>query len=253
MTHSEHQLAIVILAAGKGTRMMNPEAAKVMYNLDSRPMVEHVTELAFRVHPQRVLVVVGHQKQMVVSHIGRLFPSAEFVDQTEQLGTGHAVMQTEDALRHFGGSVLVLSGDVPLLTHLTLERLLKTHWQLRAAATVLTADLANPTGYGRIVRNADGTVEKIVEERDADAEMRQVREINSGVYVFEKAELFGALKFITPENSQHEYYLTDVFEYFWKQNWKVAALKVERAEEISGVNSADELEYVRKLFQAGSG
>ncbi|MEE9225965.1 MAG: sugar phosphate nucleotidyltransferase [Bacteroidota bacterium] len=252
MTLPEQRLAIIILAAGKGIRMKNPETAKVMYQLDGRPMVEHVSQLAFILHPQRVLIVVGHQKQLVADHISTLFPSAEFVHQLEQLGTGHAVMQTDGALRAFDGSVLVLSGDVPLLTQRTLESLLRTHREIRAVATVLTAELANPEGYGRVVRNADGALKKIVEEKDADPETRQIREINSGVYVFKKTELFEALRFITPENAQHEYYLTDVFEHFWNRGWKVAALKAERPEETSGVNSAEELDYVRKLYHPRS-
>lgn len=226
--------------------------AKVMYHLDRRPMVEHVAELAFSLHPERVLLVVGHQKQLVVDHINKLFPSAEFVDQLEQLGTGHAVMQADAALRDFDGSVLVLSGDVPLLRKRTLENLLRAHRQAGAVGTVLTAELATPEGYGRIVRNPSGTLRKIVEEKDADAETKQVREINSGVYVFEKSELFEALRFVTPENAQHEYYLTDVFEYLWKHGWQVAAVKAERPEEISGVNSEGELDYVRKLYEPHS-
>lgn len=229
--------------------MRNPEKAKVMEQLDSRPMVEHVCQLALNLHPQRVLVVVGHRKEVVIDHITKLFPSVEFVDQPEQLGTGHAVMQTAGALRAFDGSVLVLSGDVPLLTLRTLQSLLRMHWGVGAAATILTAELANPRGYGRVVRNAEGTVQRIVEDRDADPATREILEINSGVYVFKKTELFKALQLITPENSQREYYLPDVFGYFWNHGWKVAALKVNQSDEISGVNSAEELSHVRKLYK----
>ena len=232
--------------------MKNPDRAKIMELLDSRPMVEHVTQLALSLQTQRVLIVVGHQKQQVVKHLSSLFPTVEFVDQLEQLGTGHAVMQTDGAFRSFDGSLLVLSGDVPLLTKRTVERLLRTHWQFRSKATVLTAHLANPGGYGRIVRNADGTLRKIVEEKDSDFETRQIQEINSGIYVFEKGELFEALRFIRPENTKLEYYLTDVFEYFSNRGWKTAALKADQPEETSGVNSAEELEYVRKLSQPRS-
>jgi len=232
--------------------MKKAKSPKVMEPLDNRPMVELVTHLAFRLHPERVLIVVGHQKDMVIDHIRKLFPSAEFVEQREQLGTGHAVLQTQESLEGFDGIVLVLSADVPLLRGRTLERLLNLHLEKRAVATVLTAEFDNPQGYGRIVRNPDGMLKKIVEEKDADPETRKIREINSGVYVFKKRALFEALSHITPENAQHEYYLPDVFEYFWRNHWNVAGYITDRPDETVGVNSMQELDRARKLYEIRS-
>src|SRR5713101_2362306 len=152
------KLAVVILAAGKGTRMNNPDIAKVMYDINGKPMLEYVVELATVLQAHHILVVVGWQKQAVVDHIAKVNPSVDFIDQKEQLGTGHAVLQTEEALREFEGDVLVLSGDVPLLTEKTVRALVGFHRTSRASATILTVELTDPSGYGRVVRNQDGSV-----------------------------------------------------------------------------------------------
>jgi len=247
---SRRDVAAVVMAAGQGTRMKDPARAKVMYELNGRPMVHYVVDVAYALGASRVIVIVGYQKDVVISYLRSSHPNALCVVQEKQLGTGHAVLQAEGSLEGFEGDVLVLSGDVPLLTKRTMQLLLRHHFGTGAAATILTAQMEDPTGYGRIIRNPGGSVEKIVEHRDASKEERNIREINSGIYVFEKKKLFEGLRSITPNNTQNEYYLTDVFEYFWRHHWRVSALLAERAEEIHGINTVAQLERARAIVEA---
>ena len=244
----ESKLAVVIMAAGKGTRMKNPEMAKVMYTVDRRPMVEHVVDLALRLHSSQTVVIVGWQKDTVIQHLQKTGKPVVCVEQSPQLGTGHAVMQAERSLDGFTGDVLVLSGDVPLLTEKTTRGLIGHHRQEHAAATVLTAVLDDATGYGRVLRNAKGDVVGIVEHKDASEQQRHIREINSGIYLFSKAILFEGLKHITPNNVQKEYYLTDVFQYLWKHSLPVRAVQADDPMEIGGINTLQQLDEARAAF-----
>ena len=243
-------LAVIIMAAGKGTRMKNPDMAKVMYEVAGKPMVEHVVNLGKRLKATRILIIVGWQRDTVVNYLLKVTDGIEFVDQLQQLGTGHAIMQTVEPLKEFDGNVLVLSGDVPLLTYETLDSLMATHAKTSALATILTAELADPTSYGRIICNNEGSVLKIAEQKDASPAELTVKEINSGIYVFDKMKLFEALQQIKPNNAQGEYYLTDVFEYFWKNNWCVSALKAKNPVEIMGINNLVQLEEARRIFES---
>jgi UDP-N-acetylglucosamine pyrophosphorylase len=243
------ELAVVIMAAGKGTRMKNPEMAKVMYPIAGRPMIEYVVDLALRLRASRTVVVVGWQKQSVIDHLSRTFSSVTCVEQTPQLGTGHAVMQAEEALVGFAGNVLVLSGDVPLLSYRTTAALLQGHESARATATVLTALIDTPSGYGRILRDGTDHVVGIVEEKDATAEQKQIREINSGIYVFDRGALFEGLKHITPANAQKEYYLTDVFHYFWRNHLPVRAVPADEPAEVRGINTIEQLEEAQEVLR----
>ena len=243
----QRPLAAVIMAAGKGTRMKDSSKAKVMYEVLGKPMVHYVVDLAMMLKVSRVIVIVGYQRDTVIQYLQNSHPNVEIAVQAEQLGTGQAIMQAEETLKDFTGDVVVLSGDVPLLTADSMQELIDHHHQTAASATILTADFADPTGYGRIIRNSDGSVKKIVEHKDATEEERHVKEINSGIYVFNGQKLFDGLKHITPQNVQNEYYLTDVFEYFWKRQWKVSALKTLHMEEIIGVNTVNQLEEVKQV------
>jgi UDP-N-acetylglucosamine pyrophosphorylase len=194
------------------------------------------------------IVIVGWQKRSIIDHLARTHKSVTCVAQEPQLGTGHAVMQAEPALHEFTGDVLVLSGDVPLLSYATMKALIDHHQSTAAAATVLTAELKDPSGYGRIVRNAQGRVLAIVEQKDATDDQRKVKEINSGIYVFDKVRLFEGLKHITPSNAQKEYYLTDVFAYFWNNKLPVQAVVAADPREIQGINTLAQLEEARAVM-----
>ena len=235
------QLAVVILAAGKGKRMNNPEKAKVMFELDGKPMIDYVVKTARSLQPKKIIIVVGWQRESVVEHISSKFPGVEFVEQPEQLGTGHAVLQTKSQLDDFKGDVLVLSGDVPALKEQTAGALIGFHRMSEASATIFTAGLEDPSGYGRIVRNKDNSVKKIVEDKDASKTELAIKEINSGIYVFDKVQLFAALAKIKQNNAQGEYYLTDVFEIFWQYHWHVSAVKALDSFEVMGINTVEQL------------
>ena len=243
-------LGVIILAAGKGTRMKSPDIAKVMYEINGKPMVDYVVNVAMKLQAERILLVVGWQKQSVIDHISAISSNIEFVEQEQQLGTGHAVLQTDEALKEFDGDLLVLSGDVPLLTEKTAQALIGYHRMSGAMATILTAEVNDPSGYGRIVRNDKGNVQKIVEHKDATNYEAAINEINSGIYVFDKEKVFEALHQLTPNNAQGEYYLTDVFEYFWKKNWQIAAVKALDAVEVMGINDVQQLDMARNILVA---
>ncbi len=249
MKTPERHFATVIMAAGKGTRMLNSEKAKVMFEVGGRPMIEHVVELAVGLNSSRIIAVVGYHRDSVIAHLSRVFPSVEFALQEPQLGTGHAVMQTTQLLSAFRGDVLVLSGDVPLLRQSTILDLIHHHHGTGAVGTILSADLDIPTGYGRILRDSAGNVVGIVEEKDASPEERKVCEINSGIYIFDSVRLFEALKHINTNNAQKEYYLTDVFAYYWIHKLKVSAKKAGDFNEIRGVNTVAQLDEAASLLQ----
>ncbi len=249
----EKRLAVVILAAGKGTRMKNSEKSKVMFEIEGRPMVAYVVDLARNLGAERILLVVGWKKESVIAYFGGGDPQISFVSQDIQLGTGHAVQQTGGALSDFDGDVLVLSGDVPLLTEKTVRALIGYHRATGAVATILTAEVPDPTGYGRIVRNKDESVLRIAEEKDAGAGEKKIGEINSGIYVFSRKELFEALGQITPENTQKEYYLPDVLEIFRRKDLLISAVKCLDPAEVAGINDSEQLESARRVMLGRGG
>ena len=238
-------IASIILAAGKGTRMKS-KIPKVLHKVSGKSLVWHVCQAASYIGIKENIIVIGHQAGEVETEMGGKY---KYALQEEQLGTGHAVMQAEPYLSEEVETIVVLCGDTPLLTGLTLQKLLEYHQETKASATILSAVLVDPFNYGRIVRNASGQVKMIVEEKDALLQERAIKEINSGTYCFNREALFSALKEITPENKQGEYYLTDVIEILVKNNQKVEAVAVEDPIEISGINTRIHLAEAEKVFQ----
>ncbi|MHB9093169.1 MAG: sugar phosphate nucleotidyltransferase, partial [Eubacteriales bacterium] len=216
------QVASIILAAGKGTRMKS-RLPKVLHGVCGKPMLTHVIQAACDSGVGRNIVIIGHEADLVRDKVGS---NIEWVNQSEQLGTGHAVMQAEPLLSGFEGSILILCGDTPLITSNTLKELMLTHTAAGNSVTVLTALMDDPTGYGRLVRDAAGEVKEIVEHKDASPQQLEIYEINTGIYCFDGPKLFGALKVISPANAQGEYYLTDVLAVLKNNGERIGAVKV---------------------------
>ncbi len=236
---------VVVLAAGEGTRMRSA-TPKVLHALAGRSLLGHVVEAASALEPHHLVVVVGHGRGAVEEHLAEIAPWALTVVQSEQNGTGHAVRialadLAERGVETSSGPVVVLTGDTPLLTGTTLVTLVADHTTAGAAATVLTARVADPAGYGRIVRAADGALERIVEEKDADDDERAIDEINSGMYAFAPDRLAASLGRLTTDNAQGEEYLTDVVGLLRADGDAVAASVCVDADEILGVNDRVQL------------
>lgn len=238
-------VATVILAAGKGTRMKS-RLPKVLHRVCGKPMVEHVLAAAQAIGIEKQVVVVGFGAEDVQAALG---DRCEYVVQKEQLGTGHAVLQAEALFANFTGTVMVLCGDTPLLTKELLAGLLAEHEKQQNVATVLTACLTNPTGYGRVIRDQAGGVAKIVEQKDASNEEQLVQEINTGIYCFAGQELFNALHSITADNAQGEYYLTDVIEVAVKAGKRVGAFTTDNFVDTLGVNSRVQLAEAETIMR----
>jgi bifunctional UDP-N-acetylglucosamine pyrophosphorylase/glucosamine-1-phosphate N-acetyltransferase len=232
-------LHLVILAAGKGTRMKSA-APKVLHRVAGLPMVEHVLRAAAPLHARTTVVVVGYEADRVRQALAG-WPGLRFALQEPQLGTGHAVLQAAPALAGARGTLLVLSGDVPLLRPATLAALVARHREQGAAMTVLTALVERPDGYGRIVRDEAGTLLRIVEERDASPAERAIREINTGIYAFALEPLFDALHAVGDRNAQGEYYLPDLAAIYRERGLRVEALVADDWQEVIGVNTRQEL------------
>ena len=222
----------VILAAGKGTRMKS-DLPKVLHKVAGISMLEHVFRSVSAIEPEKTVTVIGHKAELVEQVLAG---QTEFVRQTEQLGTGHAVMMAEPVLENLTGQTLVIAGDTPLITGESLKNLIDFHINHKNVATILTAEADNPFGYGRIVRNQHGEVIKIVEQKDASDFEQQIKEINTGTYVFDNVRLFEALKNINTNNAQGEYYITDVIGIFRENGEKVGAYTLKDFDESLGVN-----------------
>jgi bifunctional UDP-N-acetylglucosamine pyrophosphorylase/glucosamine-1-phosphate N-acetyltransferase len=237
---------LLVLAAGKGTRMKSA-LPKVLHAPGELPLLELVLRTADHLSPASIIIVVGHQAEVVQASLrGR--PGVRFALQEPQLGTGHALLQAESALRGAAGTVVLLSGDVPLLRAETLQALVRRHEETGAAATVLTAVVGDPHGYGRIVRT-DGRIAAIVEHKDASADERGITEINSGIYAFDLAPLFDALRQIGSANAQGEYYLPDLVTIYRARGLGVETVTLDDPREIMGVNSRKELAHVGGILK----
>lgn len=235
-------LLAVILAAGEGKRMYSKKP-KVLHELCGMSMVEHVCHCAKEAGAEEIVVVVGH----CAEEVQKKLKGVKFAFQKNQLGTGHALMQADKYIE--SGTVLVLCGDTPLLRAETIRKMYEIHKAQNNHATVLTADFENPFAYGRIIRDSSGNISAIVEERDADSKQKEIKEINSGIYLFEGRMLKEALCRLNNDNDQGEYYLTDVIKNFSNKNLKIGAFKIENSHEIMGVNNRLQLSEAEALMR----
>jgi len=239
MQYGERKVSAVILAAGKGTRMKS-DLAKVLHPLCGKPMLTYSIEVAQALGAEDIAVIIGHQADMVREAFKE--QGLIFIEQREQLGTGHAVLQAKNAFCHYHGTILILCGDVPLLRPSTVIALFKYHIAEKAALTVLTTILDDPTGYGRIVKGGNpGEVVRIVEEKDGSPDEKKIREINTGIYCVEADFLFRAVAEIGNDNVQKEYYLTDIVGIAWEQGFKTRSFIAVNSFEVMGINTPFDL------------
>jgi len=243
--------SIIILAAGLGKRMNNPDIPKVLSELDNKPLIYYVLKVAIAMNPDKICIVVGHQKEKLISYINDVilyefpFTKIEYAMQEEQLGTGHAVMCCENNFENYDGKILILSGDVPLLQEKTLSDFIKN--SVEADLSVLTSVASNPFGYGRILRDDNENILGIKEEKDATDLERLIYEINTGIYFVDAKLLFSLLKKIKNENNQSEYYLTDIVSIGLLESNNVIANTIAPFVEIQGINTIEQLEELEQI------
>lgn len=248
MTHFRHPgTAALVLAAGQGKRMKS-DLAKVLHPMAGQPLLAHVLATLERLGVGRVLVVIGHQRDRVRAAFAEA--EVEWIVQAEQRGTGHAVLMAGPALEAFEGTLLVVCGDTPLLQASTLHELLEGHARTGSVVTVLSMRLPDPAGYGRIVRNSEGSLHAIVEDGDATAEQRAIAEVNSGIYAFDYPSLVTVLSQLTAHNAQGEYYLTDTVALLQRGGRPVSVMCVPDHRELLGINTAGQLEEAERIHGA---
>jgi UDP-N-acetylglucosamine diphosphorylase/glucosamine-1-phosphate N-acetyltransferase len=250
MENIGERLSTIILAAGKGKRMKS-DLAKVLHPLRGKPMLTYPVDIAQAVQSEKVVVVIGHQAEEVKKAFKN--KGLIFVEQREQLGTGHAVLQAADVLKHHKGTVLILCGDVPLLKVSTVYALIDCHMMQKSVITVLTTVLNNPFGYGRVIKNETGDVLQIVEEKDAVARQKQIKEINTGIYCMQSPFLFDAVAALDSENAQNEYYLTDIVKIANQKNFKVSSFVADDPMEVMGINTAEDLQRAQQFLKKAMG
>ena len=242
--------SVVILAAGKGKRMNNPDLPKVLADLDGNPLLSYVLDASNAINPSSTIAIVGHQKEIVEEYLKNNYPSVKTAYQLQQLGTGHAVMQAAEQLNGFEGNVLILCGDVPLLRTKTINKFISNHNENNSDLSVLSAITENPTGYGRIVRDTKCNFTKITEQKDASEEVKLIKEINSGIFLVDSKMLFEALNKISNKNAQGEYYLTDIVEIFINENKTCMAFAGVGFDELQGINSPEDLARAAKYMKS---
>jgi len=236
---SESKLAVIILAAGKGTRM-NSELPKVLHTINNKPMILNVIKCAYQINAKPIITILGYKYQLIKEALKN--EDVEFALQEQQNGTAHAVIQCESKLKEFDGNILVLSGDVPFISPQTLKSLIKTHIKSNSKASLLTCRLDDPSGYGRIIKKENNTLKKIIEHKDANEEELKETEINTGIYIFNSVKLFKILPQISNKNKQKEYYLTDVINILLDNNESVFVQRTTNTNEIIGINTLEQLE-----------
>jgi len=249
MEKQPDSITAVVLAAGKGTRMKT-DRPKVAVTIHGKPMLNYVIDNLVAGGITRIVFVVGYKKEEVMSLVPPLSGiNATFVFQEEQKGTAHALLCAERVLTDFHGDVDVASGDMPLIRPETFRTLVREHRTKSNRATVLSATMENPFGYGRLVRDGEGKLTGIVEEKDADDEIRKIREVNTGTYVFDAPEIFEILKKIDTKNKQQEFYLTDAVAIFKNRGDSVGSLLLDDANESLGANSMEDIVRIEKLVK----
>ncbi|MDP8203600.1 MAG: sugar phosphate nucleotidyltransferase [Candidatus Tenebribacter mawsonii] len=240
------QTATIILAAGKGTRMKS-DKPKVIFELAGKPMINRVVQTANKINSDIIAIVVGYKKNQVIDVVPKN-KNIKFIEQVQQNGTGHAIIVTQNIFKDFDGDIFILCGDVPLLRYKTLEKIRQQHREKNASCTVLTATMDDALKYGRIIRNAKGDVQRIVEFKDATKVEKEIKEINTGIYCFDAKDLFDALQNIDNNNNQNEYYLTDTLEILNTQHKMVTSVILDDMVEASGVNSKEQLAVLETEF-----
>lgn len=242
--NEKQRVSAIILAAGKGKRM-NSDVAKVLHPLCGKPMLAYSVDAAKALNVEKIIVIIGHQAGLIREAFKD--EGLIFVEQREQLGTGHAVLQARDIFRSYDGTMLILCGDVPLLSPSTIRALLEIHILEKSVVTVLTTVLDDPFGYGRVIKEGNrGGILRIVEEKDASPAEKKIREINTGIYCVESNFLFRAVGDIGNENIQKEYYLTDIVGIAWKKGFKTRSFITANSYEVMGINTPDDLKKASK-------
>ncbi|MFS1510849.1 bifunctional UDP-N-acetylglucosamine diphosphorylase/glucosamine-1-phosphate N-acetyltransferase GlmU [Chengkuizengella sp. SCS-71B] len=239
------ELLSIVLAAGKGTRMKS-KLHKLLHPVCGKPMVGHVIDVLKGIDCKRIVTVIGHEGEAIRSYLG---DEVEYVVQEKQLGTGHAVLQAKSLLENEEGVTLIINGDGPLITAESLTKLIEVHKDTNAAATILTAELDNPHGYGRIVRGDNQYVTRIVEQKDCSTEENEIKEINTGTYCVNNKKLFQALNQVTNHNAQEEYYLTDIIGILKQQNEKIEGYVLKDSNESFGINDRVQLAQAEKIMR----
>ncbi len=245
MVSSNQSVKALVLAAGKGVRMKS-DLPKVLHQLAGKPLVMHVLENLKAAGIADIIAVVGYRGEMVQETVDTF---ATIVWQKEQLGTGHAVMQAENALKGFDGGVVVACGDVPLMKPETFRAAIDEGRREHVRAVVVTMQLDNPFGYGRIIRDENGNIARIVEEKDANEEDKRIKEVNTGTYYFDAKLLFEGLSTVGTDNAQKEYYLPDVIQYIRQEGYLVKPLLLKDPLEGAGINSKEELQRIEEMIQ----
>lgn len=239
MNHSN--LRICILAAGKGTRM-NSDLPKVLHKINNKTLLQFVIETSKSLNPTEIILIVGYKKEAVINSVNKF--NLSFAYQNEQRGTAHAIMQCKEYLKNKSGKTLILSGDVPLISTNTLKNLIKVHDDDQSLGSLISANIENPTGYGRIIRNSNNIFTKIVEHKDANEKELMVNEINSGIYIFETKTLMEKINLVKNSNNQNEFYLTDIFNFI--DSDKISIYNTKKINEINGINTLAQLEQLSK-------
>lgn len=237
-----NELRIVILAAGKGTRM-DSNLPKVLHSFNNKPLIDHVLDESSLLNPLETILVVGFKKEMVVDHMHKR-KNLKFAEQNDQLGTGHAVLQTKKLLQNKSGHILILYGDVPNIKSSTLLPIINKHIKEDRGISLITAELEDPTGYGRIIKDSGGKLLKIIEEKDCSKSEKKINEINTGIFIFKIPEIFKIIEKIKTNNASREYYLTDIVE-LAQNKMTMQAVKINDSTEIIGVNTIKQLEELK--------